>query len=225
MKKKRLVLVTALLGMFLTACGGGGGGGSSTTSDNPSIGSSEVGGSSEPGSEPAKLDFTGVSFESASYVYDGQAHILAEVVGAPENTTITYTGRNEYTDVGTYNASAKLVKEGYNDKTLDATLTITPATFTGYTYESKTVVYDGVDHINDIQLVGIFPQGTTTEETVKNSKNEIVTSAVEVGTYTYTCVVSNSNYNTLTLNATLTIKEQKKNMPVFVAGEIGRAHV
>lgn len=219
MKKKRLVLVTALLGMFLTACGGGGGGGSSTTSDNPSIGSSEVGGSSEPGSEPAKLDFTGVSFESASYVYDGQAHILAEVVGAPENTTITYTGRNEYTDVGTYNASAKLVKEGYNDKTLDATLTITPATFTGYTYESKTVVYDGVDHINDIQLVGIFPQGTTTEKTVKNSKNEIVTSAVEVGTYTYTCVVSNSNYNTLTLNATLTIKEQKKNMPVFVAGD------
>lgn len=209
MKKKALFLIPALLGMFLTACGGGGG--SSTQSDNP-------GGGSEPG-YPAKTDFTGVEFASASYVYDGQPHILAEVTGAPENTTITYTGRSEQTNVGTYNASAKLVKEGYNDKTLNATLTITPATFTGYTYESKSVKYDGAEHINDIQLVGALPQGTTTTETVKNSNNETVTSAIEVGTYTYTCVVSNSNYNTLTLNATLTIKAQKKDMPVFVSSD------
>lgn len=208
MKKKALFLISALLGMFLTACGGGG---SSTPSDNP-------GGGSEPG-YPAKTDFTGVEFASASYVYDGQPHILAEVTGAPENTTITYTGRSEQTNVGTYNASAKLVKEGYNDKTLNATLTITPATFTGYTYESKSVKYDGAEHINDIQLVGTLPQGTTTTETVKNSNNETVTSAIEVGTYTYTCVVSNSNYNTLTLNATLTIKAQKKDMPVFVSSD------
>lgn len=209
MKKKALFLIPALLGMFLTACSGGGG--SSTPSDNP-------GGGSEPG-YPAKTDFTGVEFASASYVYDGQPHILAEVTGAPENTTITYTGRSEQTNVGTYNASAKLVKEGYNDKTLNATLTITPATFTGYTYESKSVKYDGAEHINDIQLVGTLPQGTTTTETVKNSNNETVTSVIEVGTYTYTCVISNSNYNTLTLNATLTIKAQKKDMPVFVSSD------
>lgn len=208
MKKKALFLIPALLGMFLTACGGGG---SSTPSDNS-------GGGSEPG-YPAKTDFTGVEFASASYVYDGQPHILAEVTGAPENTTIIYTGRSEQTNVGTYNASAKLVKEGYNDKTLNATLTITPATFTGYTYESKSVKYDGAEHINDIQLVGTLPQGTTTTETVKNSNNETVTSAIEVGTYTYTCVISNGNYNTLTLNATLTIKAQKKDMPVFVSSD------
>lgn len=209
MKKKALFLIPALLGMFLTACGGGGG--SSTPSDNP-------GGGSEP-EYPARTDFTGVEFASASYVYDGQPHILAEVTGAPENTTITYTGRSEQTNVGTYNASAKLVKEGYNDKTLNAILTITPATFTGYAYESKSVKYDGAEHINDIQLVGTLPQGTTTTETVKNSNNETVTSAIEVGTYTYTCVVSNNNYNTLTLNATLTIKAQKKDMPVFVSSD------
>ena len=203
MKKKLLFLILSLLGMFLSACGGG----------------SDSGGESGSSGDPAKTDFTGIAFESASYVYDGQPHILAEVTGAPENTTITYTGRNEYTNVGTYNASAKLVKEGYNDKTLNATLTITPATFTGYTYESKSVKYDGAEHINDIQLVGTFPQGTTTNETVKNSNGEKVTSAIEVGTYTYTCVVSNSNYNTLTLNATLTIKAQKKDMPVFVASD------
>ena len=213
MKKKLLFLIPALLGMFLTACGGGG-----SPTPNSSTGGSEPSGGSEPGGE-TKQDFTGVVFESATYVYDGQAHILAEVTGAPENTTITYSGRNQYTNVGTYNASAKLVKEGYNDKTLNATLTITPATFTGYTYESKSVKYDGAEHINDIQLVGTLPQGTTKTETVKNANNETVTSAIEVGAYTYTCVLTNSNYTTLTLNATLTIKAQKKDMPVFVASD------
>lgn len=145
MKKKLLFLVPALLGMFLSAC-------------NTSSSSSTTSGG---GSDLEKSEFTGVTFESASYVYDGHPHILDEVSGAPENTTIAYTGRNEYTNVGTYNASAKLVKEGYNDKTLNATLTITPATFTGYSYESKSVKYDGAEHINDIQLVGTFPWGTT----------------------------------------------------------------
>ena len=268
---KKILLLTACLGLFLSSCGGDSG--------------------SNSGGNPSKENFTGVSFESASYVYDGQPHILGEVTGAPEDTTITYTGRNEYINVGTYNASAKLEKEGYNDKTLNASLIITPATitgitfssqtftydgnshtleingelpaggsvsytnngphtnagvyqakavvsapnyndltlnatltinkatFTGYTYESKSVKYDGAEHINDIQLVGVFPQGTTSNETVKNSNGETVTSAIEVGTYTYTCVVSNNNYNTITLTATLTIKAQKKDMPVFVASD------
>ena len=215
MKKKLLFLVPALLGLFLSACGGGGG------SNTPSGGGSEPGGSTEPGggTDPAKQDFTGVSFESATYTYDGNPHILAEVSGAPENTTITYTGRQEYTDAGSYAATAKLVKEGYNDKTLSATLTINKATLTGYTYESKSVKYDGAEHINDIQLVGVLPQGTTKTETVKDSNNVTVTSAIEVGTYTYTCVLANKNYNTETLTATLTIKAQKKDMPVFVASD------
>ena len=214
MKKKLLFLVPVLLGMFLSACGGGGG--------SSSGGGSEPGGGTEPGgdpSNPTKLDFTGVSFESATYTYDGNPHILAEVSGAPENTTITYTGRNEYTDAGSYAATAKLVKDGYNDKTLSATLTINKATLTGYTYESKSVKYDGAEHINDIQLVGVLPEGTTTTETVKDSNGTTVTSAIEVGTYTYTCVLKNKNYNTETLTATLTIKAQKKDMPVFVASD------
>ena len=220
MRKKLLFLIPALLGMFLSACGG-----------EPSTPSGDNGGSNEPsggngentepsgGSDPAKLDFTGVSFESATYTYDGNPHILAEVSGASENTAITYTGRQEYTDAGSYNATAKLVKDGYNDKTLSATLTINKATLTGYTYESKSIKYDGAEHINDIQLVGVLPQGTTKTETVKNSNNETVTSAIEVGVYTYTCVLTNKNYNTETLTATLTIKVQKKDMPVFVASD------
>ena len=216
MKKKIFFLIPALLGLFITACGGGGG-----TPNSPSSGGNEQGTSSIPsdGSDPSKLDFTGVSFESATYTYDGNPHILAEVSGAPENTTITYSGRQEYTDAGSYSATVRLVKEGYNDKILSATLTINKATMTGFTYESKSVKYDGTDHFNDIQLVGVLPQGTTKTETVKNTNNETVTSAIEVGTYTYTCSLTNKNYNTETLTATLTIKAQKKDMPVFVASD------
>jgi len=213
MKKIISFLVLSLILVFgLTACG---------DNSSPSDSGTKPSENTEPSgnTDPAKLDFTGVSFESATYTYDGTSHILAEVTGSPENTTITYTGRQEYTDAGTYNATAKLVKDGYNDKTLTATLTINKATLTGYTYESKSVKYDGADHFYDIQLVGVLPQGTTKTETIKDSNGSEVTSAVEVGTYTYTCVLTNKNYSTETLTATLTIKAEKKDMPVFVASD------
>jgi hypothetical protein len=228
MKKKTLSLI-ALLGLFLVSCTTNsepstpqGGGETQSTSETSSPSSSSESSSSESSSsssEETKEDFTDAFFDSASYVYDGSSHILNEVRGAPEGTTITYTGRNSYTNVGTYNASARLEKEGYNPKTLNATLTITRATFSGYTYESKTVRYDGAEHINDIQLVGVLPQGTTTNQVVRDSNNNVVNSAINVGIYNYTCTITNSNYNTLTLNAQLTIKAEKKDMPVFVASD------
>ena len=215
MKKNRVILLfPVFFGLALTGCG--------PKENNPgedSPGGEVNPGGNDPGTDPSKSEFTGVSFESATYTYDGSPHILGEVTGAPDGTTITYTGRNEYTNAGTYAASAKLVKDGYNDKTLNATLTINKASMSGYTYESVSVKYDGAEHINDVQLVGALPAGTTKTETVKDSTNAVVTSAIEVGTYTYTCVLTNNNYNTVTLNATLTIKAQRKDMPVFVAND------
>ena len=214
MKKKILLLGFAMLSLFITSCGG--------STDNPGGNTDNPGGNTDnPGgnTENKKLDFNNVTFEDLSFVYDGKSHILNEVTGAPENTSIVYKGRNEYKDVGTYKATAALSKEGYNDKVLEATLTITPATFSGYTFESKTVKYDGLDHINDIQLVGILPEGTTYDVTVKDESGEIVSSAVDVGEYSYTCVVTNKNYTEISLTATLIIKAQKKNMPVFITSD------
>ncbi len=206
MKKRVYLLLPLLFGLFLSSCG------EESSSSVP-----------EPNSttsiDDSKLNFTGVTFDSESVVYDGNSHILNEVSGAPENTTINYVGRNSYVDVGVYQANATLSKDGYNDLTLNATLTITKATFSGYEYESKSVTYDGLDHINDIQLIGVLPEGTTVKETIKNSNNEIVTSAIEVGSYTYSCEITNKNYNTETLTATLNIKAQKKDMPVFVSSD------
>lgn len=206
MKKRICLSLMLLFGIFLSSCG--------------KVSSSSTNGTSSTTSiDDSKLNFTGVTFASESFVYDGDPHILSEVSGAPENTTINYSGRNSYVDVGVYEANATLSKDGYNDLTLTATLTITKATFSGYEYESKTVTYDGLDHINDIQLIGVIPEGTTVTKTIKNSNDEIVTTAIEVGSYTYTCELTNKNYNTETLTATLNIKSRKKDMPVFVSSD------
>lgn len=212
MKKKTLSLI-ALLGLFLVSCTTNsepstpqGGGETQNTSETSSSSSSSESSSSESSgessesssssSEETKEDFTDVFFDSASYVYDGSSHILAEVRGAPEGTTITYTGRNSYTNVGTYNASAKLTKEGYNDKTLTATLTITNATITGISFNSETITYDGNSHT--IEISGELPAGGSVSYTNNGPHTD-------VGTYNASATITAPNYSSLTLNATLTI--------------------
>lgn len=214
MKRKWLLLVSTFALPLLASCGEEG---NFSTSSGGQNGSSNEVNSSQTDSSEEKKEFTGVTFENLSFMYDGKPHILNEVVGAPENTTITYSGRTEKIDVGSYEASAKLEKNGYKEKVLRATLRITPAIFSGYTYESKSVKYDGSEHINDIQLVGVLPEGTTLKETVKNANGDVVSSAIDVGLYDYTCVISNKNYVTLTLKATLQIKPERTNMPVFIS--------
>ena len=132
---------------------------------------------------------------------------------------MSYTNNGPHSDAGTYNATATIKAPNYNDLVLNATLTIGKADFSGYTYESKSIKYDGADHIGDIQLIGSLPTGTTVTEVITDSEGEEVSSAIDVGVYNYTATLTNKNYNNLVLNATLTIKEEKKDMPVFVSGD------
>ena len=192
---------------------------SKETDSSSSVISSSVISSSVSSSEIKKSDFTNVGFESINVDYDGNSHILGEVIGAPEGTKITYENRVAYIDAGSYLSKAKLEKEGYNSKTLEATLTIKPIEFSGLTYESKNITYDGKDHIGDIQVVGMQPAGTKVTEVVKDKNNKIVTSAIEVGVYSYTATITNNNYNALTLTATLTIKANKTDMPVYAGND------
>ena len=148
--------------------------------------------------DPAKLNFENVFFDDATYTYDGNSHILAEVRGAPENTTIAYTGREQYTNAGTYPATALLVKEGYNDKTLSATLVINKANITGITFESQTITYDGNPHT--LTISGTLPTGGN----VQYTNNGPFTDA---GVYSAKAVVTAPNYNDLSLNASLTINK------------------
>lgn len=203
MKKMRLLLIPLMLMTLLTSCGGG--------NSTPPV--------SEPSSDIQKEEFSNIIFSNVTVNYDGNSHILGEVTGAPNGTTITYSGREGQTEVGVYKATAKLEKENYKTKVLEAELKILPIDFEGLSYDNVTVIYDGKDHIADVQLVGFPPEGTTMKETVKNEEGDVVTSAVEVGNYEYTIEVSNHNYNKLTLNATLSIIAERTDMPVFSASD------
>lgn len=144
--------------------------------------------------EPIKNNqFVDATLDSKTFVYDGYSHSL-EVTGAPEGTNIVYTNNNQK-DVGTYTVVAELSKEGYDDKTLNATLTITAKLFEGVSFLSKTFDYDEKAH--SLEVTGA-PEGTNISYT--NNKQ------TEVGTYTVTAKLSKTGYVSKTLTATLTIK-------------------
>lgn len=82
--------------------------------------------------------------------------------------------------------------------------------FDGLTLDDVSVTYDGLDHINDINLVGIQPEGTVLSKTVKDQDGIIVTEAINVGVYNCTIEVSNKNYNKKILTATLEIKAKNQ---------------
>ena len=169
MKRKQLLIIPTLLGIALSGC----------HNDPKPI---------------EKQDFENVAFNDATYVYDGSAHQLDEVSGAPAGTSVTYTGRDSQVNVGEYPATALLTKEGYNDKTLSATLYITPATFENIVFADKTVEYNG-------QEFSITCSNVPSFATVTYQNNR----GTNVGTYEATATISAPNYNDLTLTATLTI--------------------
>ena len=99
--------------------------------------------------EKPKENFTGLSISDATYTYDGTEKALA-VSGVPTGATVTYTSADfdadgKAIDAGTYNIKATVKKDGYNDWSDEATLTINPKTIsvTGLTASNK--VYDGTN--------------------------------------------------------------------------------
>lgn len=78
---------------------------------------------------------------------------------------------------------------------------------TGVSLNSQEFIYDGT--AKTIQVTGNIPSGVSVTYSYKNSSSEAVSSCIEAGVYTVTATLSGSGYNTLTLNATLTIKAKE----------------
>ena len=108
MKKRILAIMLMLLfavSVFaLASCGGGG-------SDAPA-----------PDNRP---EIEGVTFNGATYTYDGTEKSI-EVSGLPEGATVTYTTSNKATNAGSYAVNATVKLEGHKDLTVTATLVIEP---------------------------------------------------------------------------------------------------
>ncbi len=126
LRKAVVTFIVLLATVSMVACGGGGG--------------------SSDGSQ--SLEFTGVTFESQTVNYDGYEHELLVEGNVPEGTNIQYTN-NKGTEEGTYNATAVLSKEGYETKTLNATLKINLPTSNQIVLARQNVInqnYQGYDY-------------------------------------------------------------------------------
>ena len=143
-----------------------------------------------------KADVTGVSFDSASFVWDGEEKSVTVTEDLlPEGVTVTYEN-NKATSVGSYVATATLSGDNYNTVTLYASLTVTPADITGVTFADASFTYDGEP--KSIAVSGL-PAGATVTYTGND--------CIGAGTHTVTATVKLANHNDLTLSATITISK------------------
>lgn len=145
-----------------------------------------------------RADLSNLSFEDASFVYDGTAKSLSLTGILPEGASVDYVG-NEQTEVGVYVVTANIDGGAdYGDLTLEATLTITKATLEGIAFEDGTFTYDST--VKSLAIDGELPIGVT----VSYSEND----KINAGVYDVTAVISGgNNYEDLSLEAVLTIEK------------------
>ncbi len=148
-----------------------------------------------------KATFEGLSFNDVNTVFNGEVKTV-EVTGAPQGATVVYTCNGVAFDgainAGTYEITATVSKENYEDFTDTATLTIAKAQF-DVTFSDTSVDFDG--EVKNILVEGA-PQGATITYTCDG---DVFEGATEVGEYEITAVITMDNYFDKEITATLTI--------------------
>lgn len=141
------------------------------------------------------LQFSGITLEDATFVYDGKPHAISVSGAVPSEAAVRYEN-NEQTDAGSYPVRAIVTASGYETLELSATLTIQRAQFPqGVDLAGGRFLYDGNPH--SLEVSGPLPDGTKIE--YKNNGQ------TEPGFYDVTATLTNPNYETSTLSATLEI--------------------
>lgn len=142
------------------------------------------------------LKFENVVFEDQEFDYDGESKQIEITGDIPEGTSVEYTN-NDQTEVGVYNITATIKNDLYETEILTAKLTINGEDIVDITLNDAAFYYNG--EVKSLQIIGEVPN----EVSVIYTNNE----QIEIGEYNVTVVLMGTGYNTLTLNATLTIKE------------------
>ncbi|MCI2069023.1 MAG: MBG domain-containing protein [Bacilli bacterium] len=132
-------------------------------------------------------DMTGVSFDDATYTYDGTEKTIAITGTLPSGVTVSYTN-NRLTDAGSVEATATFVGDSANYEaipSIKATLTIGKKTVTGISLSGSTFTYDGT--AKSISITGSLPSGVTVTYTNNGKTN--------AGTYSVTAHFADSTGN------------------------------
>ncbi|MBR2930068.1 MAG: leucine-rich repeat domain-containing protein [Clostridia bacterium] len=129
---------------------------------------------------PDPTTLYGVTFEDASFTYNGEAHSLAVGGASYDGITVEYVGNGQVT-VGSYVVVAKFFYKGEYitgaDKSATLTIVHKDSVFDGVSFEGKTVTYNGSEH--SLSVEGTLPEGYTVLEYVGNG-------AVNAGSYSVT---------------------------------------
>ena len=138
----------------------------------------------------------GVTFDDATFDFDGNEKSIV-VNNLPEGANVNYSPSNVQTDAGTYEITATISKENYQDKVLTATLVINEAMM-NVTFEDKKVLLGASA---TIKATG-YPDGATVTYTNAGPYSE-------KGSYTIGVKIEKANYVTFEKTATLSIVEAK----------------
>ncbi len=122
------------------------------------------------------VDLTGVTFEGASFEYDGNPHKIAIAGSLPTTAAVIYTSdvvgvTNSATEIGSYNITATIQDKNHNTLVLQATLKITAndeERFMAYSADGQLYFQNAMDD-NELYLYD-----TATGELVKVSSAQAV---------------------------------------------------
>ncbi len=146
---------------------------------------------------PEDQDIVGVTFNGATFTYDGSEKNLAISGDLPAGVNVEYNG-NGKVNAGKYTVSAVLSGEGYKTLVLEAELVINKAQIIGVNLGNAEFTYQpNVQH--SIQITGDLPDGVTVEYTGNG--------VINAGTHTVTATISGTNYETKVLVAEITVKK------------------
>jgi len=104
----------------------------------------------------------GVTFTDSEFTYDGTEKQITVKGTLPTGATVDYTA-NKGTDAGTYNATALVKANGYEDLTLNAKMKIKPKNLTVSGLAAENKIYDGT---TDAEVKGGILSGKVTGDDV-----------------------------------------------------------
>ncbi|MDE6584769.1 MAG: InlB B-repeat-containing protein, partial [Anaeroplasmataceae bacterium] len=160
-----------------------------------------------------KATFQGLSLPDQTLTFDNEYHTLELKGTLPANSNVTYScsssSNGKVKDAGQYQITATVTNPNYVTATYKGTLTISKAEFAenSISFRNERFFYDGT--AKAIEIVGQLPAGSSVSYSCVEDST-ITNSATEVGKYTIKATISNPNYVTKTLTATLEITASEK---------------